>query len=85
MSNFFGSFLSLLLALVCHAGVGGGIELASSGPQVILKSFGALLYAAVIHSANRHWTGVLVLLGVCSVLAGVGWLEVITGSGYTGT
>ena len=72
MSNLAGGFLSLLLCLVCRAGVGGGIELVSTGPIVILKSFGAHPSTAVIRSASQRYAGVLVLLGVCSALAGVG-------------
>ena len=71
----------------CRSKDGGGIEPVSSGPILILNSFNALPSAAVIRSASRRWTGVLVLLGVCSALAGVGGLAVISlaGSGDTGT
>ena len=67
-------FLSLLLCLVGCAGGGVGIEPVSSGPILILLSFNALASAAVILSAIRRGTGVMVLLGVCSILAGVGGL-----------
>ena len=56
-----------------------GIEPVSSGPILILLSFVALPSAVVILSAIRRGTGVMVLLGVLSNLAGVGGL-VITGS-----
>ena len=69
-----GRFRSLLLCLGCLAGVGGGIELVSSGPILILLSFLALPSAAVILSASRLGAGVLALAGVCSTLAGVGEL-----------
>ena len=81
MSNLAGIFLSLLLCLVGCAGVGGGIELVSSGPINNLKSFVAHPSAAVIRSAIRRGTGVMVRLGICSTLAGVGELAVTAGSG----
>ena len=86
MSSFAGTLRSLLLCLVCRAGVGGGIELVSSGPIVNLKSFVAHPSAAVILLAIRRGTGVMVLLGVCSILAGVGELGVtVCSSSGTGT
>ena len=56
-----------------------GIEPVSPGPILILTSFVALPSVAVILSAILRGTGVMVLLGVLSDLAGGGGL-VITGS-----
>ena len=70
-----GKFLSLLLCLTSRAVDGVGIELALSEPILILKSFIALPSAAVIlfgGRPGRHRTGVVVPVGVGSVLAGVG-------------
>ena len=70
-----GKFLSLLLCLTSRAVDGVGIELALSEPILILKSFIALPSAAVILLAGRpgrRRTGVVVPVGVGSVLAGVG-------------
>ena len=70
-----GKFLSLLLCLTSRAVDGVGIELALSEPILILKSFVALPSAAVIlfgGRPGRRRTGVVVPVGVGSVLAGVG-------------
>ena len=74
-----------MLALVCRVILGGGIELVSSvEPKSTLLSFTAHPSAAMIRSFKQRWTGVLVLLGVCSALDGGGELLVIY-SGVSGT
>ena len=82
-SNSTGRFLSRLLCLISRAGDGVGIELASSGPILILKSFIALPSVAVILLAGRpgrRRTGVGVQVGVGSVLAGIGELVGVSSS-----
>ena len=77
-----------MLALVCRVVLGGGLELVSSlEPNSFLLSFTAHPSAAMIRSFKRRWTGVLVLLGVCSALDGEGELLVISfiASGVSGT
>ena len=86
-SNSTGRFLSRLLCLISRAGDGVGIELASSGPILILKSFFALPSVAVILLAGRpgrRRTGVGVQVGVGSVLAGIGELVVSSSGSCTG-
>ena len=82
-----GKFLSLLLCLTSRAIDGMGIELALSGPILILLSFIALPSVAVILLAGRpgrRRTGVGVPVGVGSVLAGVGELAGSSSCSCTG-
>ena len=86
--SLLGGLLSLLLALVSRVVLGGGIEPVSSlEPKTCLLSFTAHPSAAIIRLFKRRWTGVLVLLGVCSALDGGGELLVISfiASGVAGT
>ena len=81
-----GGLVSLLLALVGRSAL-GGVEPVSSGPNSTLLSITALPSAAAIRLVRRLWTGLLVLLGVCSALGVVGELWVISSiiSGVSGT